>query len=997
MMLLYAKDPDISLGNITEFRQQHRKTLDGRLCAAAFLHDDQTYTDCTSAPSPDGTSGREWCYVEVQLLGKGVRDWDYCANTVNYDKLRLHAKKVFEEKSLEADRLRDRLHVLSSRVYGMLQKYDSVCGKKHELINNRIEKINEWLNKSAESIGQIENNSIDLSRTKNIIEELQKNMNNEKESLKEAEENCAHAPGYENEPYHDGLRVSYFNNSLFLGIPVESKIEKEINFSYNNRGPLDNLSPYKYSIRYEGFLLAPHSGIYTFIVETDCYVRLRINNTIILLYGLEEVETEGGKSTISLSSSSSSLYSNMPKGVTFSNSNDEVSNVVKKISRPIELMGGEKHSFLLDISHSSHLKYRKGESSSFKLFWKSSRIDEQVIQSNYFFSDNIIPPIRFSSLDAQLFDIGLVDVNESPFKDDKNWIISQIAPKYVSLHVLKTDISPQFRHFSFSVNTGCNLFIASPIDDIFPLSPYKDSLWKAYDTDDIVELNHLKTKKKKIFKIKFISLKHRSMIKFNVSIDIPFFIFSKQRKILPTVCSSDEEENLTSPDSAAFKECTQSSALSNEYNCIAALNSYHNDKKFTTWRTGSGSTIGEYIQIYFKKPVQVSKFRFKGRDNILTWPSEISLHFDDTEIVIPILYTSSIEYNTTKFEHPIITTSVKIVIRDMFMNNDETGGSFQLIGNSCTITDDDYLLHHAVIDITDCKSTLNNIPDVMPLLNGDKFLTTCEYHCIENLYGEVYGSTVYSPDSAICKAAVHAGICNEKNKQYCKFLIIINDKEENYIGNLQNNVLSLSQNSKNTNSAFSFSFSSAYVQNINKLYSSIPNSYSIVFKNNNDLNIPNKFLVDSGDVFTDYVNFAYGWKQKISFSSPFPSLQKSIYPNGVYSGGIDFPPASASQHCLTHFDCQANFWKFQTNQNGTFAVQVLVGNVFSNDNQKAFIEINGIPIIKNELLQSNEYFVAVKNVQVINRSIILTSTCLEEESVCQNAKTTIIAVQILQV
>ncbi|SBT70213.1 hypothetical protein PMLGA01_020008500, partial [Plasmodium malariae] len=53
MMLLYAKDPDISLGNITEFRQQHRKTLDGRLCAAAFLHDDQTYTDCTSAPSPD--------------------------------------------------------------------------------------------------------------------------------------------------------------------------------------------------------------------------------------------------------------------------------------------------------------------------------------------------------------------------------------------------------------------------------------------------------------------------------------------------------------------------------------------------------------------------------------------------------------------------------------------------------------------------------------------------------------------------------------------------------------------------------------------------------------------------------------------------------------------------------------------------------------------------------------------------------------------------------
>jgi len=62
--------------------QTHRKTVDGRLCAAAYVHNSQAFTvrthlvmvlqlclpgcqDCTSAANPDGVSGREWCYVEA--------------------------------------------------------------------------------------------------------------------------------------------------------------------------------------------------------------------------------------------------------------------------------------------------------------------------------------------------------------------------------------------------------------------------------------------------------------------------------------------------------------------------------------------------------------------------------------------------------------------------------------------------------------------------------------------------------------------------------------------------------------------------------------------------------------------------------------------------------------------------------------------------------------------------------------------------------------------
>ena len=44
-----------------------RRTLDGRLCAAAFVQNRQAFTGCADVPNPDGVSGRPWCYVESQV------------------------------------------------------------------------------------------------------------------------------------------------------------------------------------------------------------------------------------------------------------------------------------------------------------------------------------------------------------------------------------------------------------------------------------------------------------------------------------------------------------------------------------------------------------------------------------------------------------------------------------------------------------------------------------------------------------------------------------------------------------------------------------------------------------------------------------------------------------------------------------------------------------------------------------------------------------------
>merc|ERR1711870_16032 len=85
------------LESLTKFRQQHRRTLDGRLCAAAFVQNRQAYTGCTDAPNPDGESGRPWCYVESQLTDVGAT-WGFCAPVVNYDLARSVAKRVLTAK-----------------------------------------------------------------------------------------------------------------------------------------------------------------------------------------------------------------------------------------------------------------------------------------------------------------------------------------------------------------------------------------------------------------------------------------------------------------------------------------------------------------------------------------------------------------------------------------------------------------------------------------------------------------------------------------------------------------------------------------------------------------------------------------------------------------------------------------------------------------------------------------------------------------------------------
>merc|ERR1719282_903688 len=105
---------------------KHRRTIDGRLCAAAFVQDRQAYTGCTDAPNPEGVSGRPWCYVEPQLT-EGDATWGFCAPVIDYAAVRSATKRVLSAKVGEVQGAVGKLHGAQIAAESALDMYRKHC------------------------------------------------------------------------------------------------------------------------------------------------------------------------------------------------------------------------------------------------------------------------------------------------------------------------------------------------------------------------------------------------------------------------------------------------------------------------------------------------------------------------------------------------------------------------------------------------------------------------------------------------------------------------------------------------------------------------------------------------------------------------------------------------------------------------------------------------------------------------------------------------------
>ena len=322
--------------------RKKRMTQDGRTCSQAFVQDGKTYFDCTNARSPDGQmKNKEWCYVDSAT--SGVKNWDYCKPIMDYDKVRSANVLSLKEITSDCRKLNNNISQNINPAQNALDELKRVKDGQAELDN----KINLML----KEISTINNNLVNLYSTKSqwenmdkLVKELDFKIEQKKEKQREENQssgesdkngfftakkdtkNCDGMLLYEDEERGNGLIGKYYDNESWLGSFIERK-DSDINFEWTGASPMKGINPNNFSIKWEGYIYAPYSGIYFFSIECDDGASLQINKQIVISHNMN-------------------IAALIDSGDNGSSNN---LNPNKSTSKGIKLTGGTKFKYVLQI------------------------------------------------------------------------------------------------------------------------------------------------------------------------------------------------------------------------------------------------------------------------------------------------------------------------------------------------------------------------------------------------------------------------------------------------------------------------------------------------------------------------------------------------------------------------------------------------------------------------------------------------------------------------
>ncbi|KAF8823008.1 PA14 domain-containing protein [Cardiosporidium cionae] len=982
------------LQELTEFRQRFRKTIDGRLCAAAFVQDDQTYTDCTDARSPDGSAGKNICqyhqilvwslHKSYVLQEKGqktgiIADLPYFMVKRHYvnnkilsmnlnanrpDSVRAKLRDAFEFKAAEAEKMVARLDAEALRIQDMLNRFNATCGIPHESIAARISKIESIISRSHHCMEKVEETMGKTEVIRSTIQKVETEIEKDRKAALESKENCESTKGYDENPWPDGLRGSFFNNPFFEGAPRGFRNDKEVNFHFSASGPIEGVSSQKFSIL------------------SDCGARLFLNDKTVAVDRMTESnERNAAANTIPILSFI------------------ERAKIGTGVSPPQRLEGGQKYRVLLEMVHASALLYKNVELSFLQVFWQSNIHEEEIIPRQYLFQTNPAVPLKVSgaqsnsfSLDPSKFQLSWLHEGEPAFMDASDAFIADIPQRYVGTKLIKMTRSSTVPHISIHVNVPATVYVAAPIDRPFPLKPVANSHWKVHETDDTLSIRlspsfYTRASHSDTWRIWFIVLHEGGDIALALKHSTDrVLLFLEQISAQFDSCGGDEEV-VSLVGGQNFAECSASSLESEGYGCEAGLNGKHIDKRNGIWRTKGGNGeqtmqcgnfpayyeiknflgAGEYITVKFKRPVQITQFRFKPRDDPTTWPKEISLSFseeDDEDVqTIQILHTNSLDHNTHQLFPHVVTSFVKLEIVEMFASGHDSGGSFEFIGSRCNLPHKKLLESDMQeIHIEKCHTTVERIPSLLPLQEGEQFLIICPYKCLVYPDGNIYGTNDYAPETSLCSSSIHAGICNSANMNNCKVLVTIGGPQKSFSAETRNGIQSLAHGPAES----SVSLSSSHCSD--DLLEKEVVEFFFSFRSKTALPLPpvsfgaNYFcillslldtqdiLVDSGDIKQKHG----GWLRPAEAES----CHADGHQNPLNIGGVSFPLPSANEACRSGKDCSANFWSVSLPENGKYRLEIQLGNPCKpeKDTHSYFLQVNDVSLADGIELPKGKFY-----------------------------------------
>ena len=597
--------------------------------------------------------------------------------------------------------------------------------------------------------------------------------------------NGAGMDNYEEDMPGDGLMGQYYDNIYFTGNPFQQK-DLVVDFDFTGASPAPGINRENFSIRWAGYILAPHTGIFNFIIDSDGAFSFTIDDQLILsknmnfILNLASGEGDASSSFLKTAIEEQNSSSNCPK---CGNSMD------------IRLIGGNKYKVILSYVHTNSAMLKEVDPVYIKLLWKSDQFKLTPVSSLNMFAENVFDPIKISGITPEIGVVRKLLNNNLAFKDSRNYVITDIPKNFLGLNTLKLNKRYSRKNLSFEVNNPCIVYIAY-------LEPYDDPTPKDFqETNLIMNLHYIPTPPRTEYKKK----KHRA--KFSIPLKIKMKQFDAGKVFIPLdksgvnkksismivfvgfdafnstpVSCGGNEMLLSMPTGSHYISCYASSQdIANSRRCEDGLNGQmldtsHGGSMWSTINEGEGA----WIQVNFKDAYQISRIEFQDRNNTRHRVKAIRFDFSDGNHQI-FFKQNNQERREFRIDSKVKSTFVKATYKQVWSSGNN-GGAFKIYGYRCTkstgidespesvgpsyVTGIKPKELKPIFDLNKQRPIILNCNDTLfsqkftahPLSIGGEVLVKCNDSCVtsdENL--RIFGAkNVYSADSVICKAALHS-------------------------------------------------------------------------------------------------------------------------------------------------------------------------------------------------------------------------------------------------
>ncbi|GIX60935.1 PA14 domain-containing protein [Babesia caballi] len=934
---------------LTQYRARPRRTLEGNLCASAFVEKNQIYTDCTREVAPDGTQDREWCYHESQLNGKLEKDWGFCAPPPNYERIRAAVIGKIQEKVEQAGELKHALTKHRSLLLGMERRLTVFCGAGHRAIERSLLRLEEMLQDSDESLKSMRTLANEVVEIKNEMKRNECRYRSLQQQL----------PPDASAHLSDGLVGTYFGGHLLEFPAYGSRVDRELNFVFSDFMPVIGLDPHRFSATWHGFLRAPHSGNFVFTIDTHSYVRMELDGEEIVNNGLvRQGDAESGYRY---------MVDTMLRGATLT-------------SQSQQLTGGRFYRIKIEFSHSQQYHHRS-EEAVLKLEWSSLRLPREVIKS-YLYTKVVPARLAISHLSHSHFGVDTAMNGSLAFLDDGGAFLSDLSNDLVGANLVVTLRSPTYRRFKMQVNAACALYVAYT-HEVLPINAATEDALTLGDAAG--SFAHLVEKDGKVtrLRLKRAIIQRGHTYRFRVEVqETPFFMFLSERGAEEPSQGEGPVTVLSVPDSEFYLGCTESSRVGDGFGCAACLSGKLLDKKHAIWRPQEGA--GAWLKVMFRRPVLLSGFQLKQSDDPSRWVSRLSLESGEWSEFFDILHSSDPRASVYHLSEPRAVTSVLLRVEDLYTSAQTTALAVNFIGQR--LTEQSPGLRRIYMNCTD---TLEDNVEVQPLVEGHSYELVCSRRCFQ-VSSDSHSNDILSAKTPPC-SSLHIDLCRlggDPAACHAALTVVRNRGDgDDTSGEAMGYVLS----------------------RLDRGFRDVPFRASILFKSAPNRLPQQGFLVDNGSlkgsVDPSYLlqiggnprmgDVSYGW------------LRPNVTEGSAL--GVAFPLPGESQRCIQTPGCHPNFWSIDLPRNGRFKVELVVGDAsrseegFSSspevaDDSHAYqmlsVELNGEVLLGCVQVAQGSLYTLVKEVEVRNNLLKITSS--SGNSACANHHTRLQFVKVTE-